>query len=63
MYTVGFVLVCLILQLACSRSKHSGLHMITQNGKTGFIDSKGRFVINPQFDRAFRLAVVGGSNL
>src|SRR6266508_5961755 len=43
----------ILFECGCSGGpKHSGLFSFTQKGKTGFVDTKGRIVINPQFDSA-----------
>jgi hypothetical protein len=57
-----FILICLAVlgSLSCgekevsfqAKEESSGLFLIVQSGKYGYIDRSGKYLINPQFDIA-----------
>jgi hypothetical protein len=54
--------ICLVILASTSCNQHrktwdaTGRFLINQNGKYGYIDKKGRIVINPQFDLALEFS-------
>jgi hypothetical protein len=50
-----FLLTCLLATtFACGKpgEAKSGLFMVSQGGKVGYVDKAGKYAINPQFDGA-----------
>src|SRR5262245_25237167 len=55
--TLAMLAMLWIMALGCQGragdKNPSGLFVITQGGRQGYIDKKGKIVINPQFERAY----------
>ena len=53
MRSISYILIYLALFVSCSGDKHlEGLALVRIGDKYGFIDTKGNYAINPQFDDA-----------
>lgn len=52
MHFILYVLMCSTLFVPYSNADYEGLAPVQVDNRWGFIDTNGRFVINPQFDRA-----------
>jgi len=58
-YFLFFIIFIIIGVISCqkeSSEKSSGLFVIMQGGKYGYIDRTGKVVITPQFDGAWKFS-------